>query len=240
MAIGLVCRAVAKTQDQLTPSDLVKFLPPPIGVSVRSALDQEPDLDQELDSREINDANMDYVWQFLQGHLLTLVRFHRTGAVVFSESPLANLCKEHLFPSYPESLFAELDPAWKNFVRKVVGPGLGATVPPLSAVVLSRLSKRSEVAVVIRELREEYQASRTAVWDRLESMWTSDTLSEQMKILWDLEAASSSLFPAAFPQRCRFLETALSATVDLADAKLGSAAKTVGVALLQRDEKDPA
>jgi hypothetical protein len=229
LADDLLSQAIGKKPEHFKPSDLIQFLPPSKQDNVTATLSLE-----DLESDET--VNLEFVREMLREHLLTLVRFHRSGAVVFSESPLAKICKEHLFAKYPEGLFAELNPAYKDFIRKIVGPGLGATVPPLSALVLSRLSKRQEVAVAIRELREEYQASRDSLWDSLERMWTADNLNDQMKILRDLEGASASLFPAAFPQRDRFLETALSATLDLADARPVSAFKTMGSALLQMDE----
>jgi hypothetical protein len=193
---------------------------------LRDAIAENPD----------SELSLNYVRNMLDDQLEALVRFHRSGAVIFSNSALAGVYNKHLFARFPAAIFEPLDPEWQNIMGKVAGPGIGATVPPLTAVVLSRTGRRHDLAVTIRELREEYQSSRTDLWNRLVQMWTADTLREQVRILEELEAASKSLFPAAFPQRSRFLQTALSVAVDMAEARPISALKDLGQALLRGDE----
>jgi hypothetical protein len=107
---------------------------------------------------------------------------------------------------------------------------------PLLACLLSRRAKRDELSVVIRELREEYAASRKALREHLEQMWTAPTLKKQLRLLFDLEKAGEDLFRAAFPQRVSFLDTAWSVTVKAAEARPLSAVEEVGKSLLRRDQ----
>ena len=133
-------------------------------------------------------------------------------------------------------LFADLDTVWHDQLRQVTGPGIGVTVPPVLACVLSRGTRRYDLSVAIRDLREEYAGSRRSLWEHLEAMWFASSMKEQLSLRAGLEKASKGLFPAAFSERFPFLQTAWSTTVLVADMKLGSAADQLGRAVLQHDE----
>ena len=128
------------------------------------------------------------------------------------------------------------DANWASLVRKVNGPGLGVTVPPLLACVLSRRAQRDELSVVIRDLRQEYAASRDRLWDYVEEMWNPKTVRRQISLLAKLEKASAAMFNSAFPERFTFLETAWSVTADLAQQKTMGAVEQLGKAAVAWNE----
>lgn len=167
---------------------------------------------------------------------VALLRCEREGATVYSLSPVGEACHKYVFAPYPRQLFAGLDAKWDSLLKQVLGPGIGISVPPLFACILSRVEKRSDISSAIRDLRGEYDNSRKRLWDYLEEMWCAPTLKKQLKMLAKLEKASVHLFQAAFPERCRFLETAWSLTMDVANMKPLDAVGDIGKALLKQDE----
>ena len=175
--------------------------------------------------------------EHIQTYATTLVRLSRGGAVVFSETLIGKACYEHIFSRYPQQIFEELDASWSSYLRKVVGPGIGVTIPPVLACVLTRANgKRHQISSCIRDLREEYASSRRALWDHLAQMWMAPTLKKQLKLLDELERASSGLFRASFPERFPFLETAWDITADVAELKPLSAATKLGSAALKHSK----
>ncbi len=173
----------------------------------------------------------------IQIYAVTLVRLSRGGAVVFSETPIGKACYEHIFSRYPQRIFEDLDASWSAYLRKVIGPGIGISVPPVLACVLTRAGgKRGELSLIIRDLREEYASSRTALWDHLEQMWIAPTLKKQLKLLDELERAAAGLFQASFPERFPFLDTAWDITADVAELRPLSAATKMGKAVLKHSK----
>jgi hypothetical protein len=119
--------------------------------------------------------------------------------VVFSETAIGKACHQYIFSQYPQSIFETLDESWSAYLRIVIGPGIGICVPPVLACVLTRANgSRARLSGSIRDLREEYASSRRALWDHLEQMWTAPTVPKQLKLLSELERASSGLFKASF------------------------------------------
>jgi hypothetical protein len=130
-----------------------------------------------------------------------MVEAHRNGYSVYSKSPVASLCDEHIFTRWPSALFDKLDQEYKDVGRRLRGPGLAVDLPPLIALVLSRSSSRYGIPETILEIREEYAKDRAELWNILSAMWTSTRAAEQIKILDKLEMAAASIFRTAFPER---------------------------------------
>jgi hypothetical protein len=177
-----------------------------------------------------------FAMQQVMRYARTLIRYHRAGAIVFSSGLVYQACEEHLFSKYPSSIFTTLDRDWQDMLRKATGPGIGVTVPPILALVLTRAKSRERLSLAIRELREEYASSRRKLWEYLQAMWNADKLRDQLRLLSDLEAASDHLFRAAFPQRLRLLQTGLSIATKLADMRPLGALEEAGKAALHIDE----
>jgi hypothetical protein len=185
--------------------------------------------DEELYEGGVKSAFLPTVLEYAK----TLVRLHRGGAVVFTETAIGKTCHEHIFSQYPRAIFESLDTSWPAYLRKAMGPGIGISVPPVLACVLTNAGgKRHEIMFAIRDLREQYATARQELWDYLEQMWKAPTLKEQLELLADLENASASLFQASFPERFPFLETAWDITADVAELKPLSAVTKIGKSLL--------
>ena len=167
---------------------------------------------------------------------VSLLYLERAGSTIFSQTKVAYACHRKVFASYPLKLFSDLDTSWNAVLRDMLGPGIGVTVPPLLAVVLSRARRRNEISSVIRDLREEYANSRRSLWEHLEEMWLAPTLKKQIQLSQKLVKASANLFAASFPERCRFLETALSVAIDAAEMKPLSMVGDAGKAILNWDK----
>jgi hypothetical protein len=134
-----------------------------------------------------------------------VVECHRSGLCVFGEGPVARFANQHLFSHWPNALFNRLDEEYREFARAVRGPGVGIELPILTALVLSRASRRDEIPVTIRDIRDSYASDRTALWELLDQMWFARTAREQMRALQILNQAADSIFDAAFPKKFRAL-----------------------------------
>jgi len=202
---------------------------------------EDPEIEELTGNIDVFSAGTDkhiYIVEALSSYLRTLIRFHRSGAVVFSDGLIGDACQEYLFSRYPSSIFDQLDEDWQGYVRYLTGPGIGVAVPPILACVLSRVRNRDEIPIVIRHIREEYQSSRKSLWNYLEEMWFAPTLKKQLRLLSKLESASANLFRASFPERFPFLQTAFSTVIKAADLKPLSAMEEIGKALLKKDESN--
>jgi hypothetical protein len=223
-------KTFAKSIYDLTATDLAKVI---------NSTYMAHELSWLLGDNEVFSLGTDkslYIVYGLSSYLRTLVRFHRSGAVVFSEGLVGDACQEYLFSRYPASIFDQLDEDWQKYVRYLTGPGIGVVLPPILACVLSRVNNRDEIPMIIRDIRQEYQSSRKSLWDYLEEMWFAPTLKKQLRLLSKLEAASANLFRASFPERFPFLQTAFSTVIKAADLKPLSAMEEIGKALLKKDE----
>jgi hypothetical protein len=159
-------------------------------------------------------------------YLAYLVGLHRRGFTVYSYTPAARVCAKHLFSLWPGRIFERLDDEFRRASKELVGPGIGFPLPPLITVVLSRAKKRSRIPDEIRNLREEFQPSRTELWSLLIEMWNAPTMKQQVRILRNLNSAANSLFTAAFPERI----DALGLGIGMVAALTGEVADVLGKA----------
>ena len=164
-------------------------------------------------------------------HATYLVGCHRAGAVVYGDSPMAVICAEHIFSRWPEELFQALDDDFKQAALQLRGPGISVLLPPLTSIIMTRASRRTDIPEVIREMREEYEKARNELWILLTQMWFANPLKEQLKFLKQLENASRSIFPSAFPEKLDVLSLGLT-LAPLTPSAVASSAKI----LLDRDK----
>lgn len=150
-------------------------------------------------------------------HAKYLVSTHRTGFQVYSSNSLTRICEQHIFSAWPNKIFEEAALNYQELSRELRGYGQGFDLPMITAIVLSRAKTRELIPQTIVDLREEYERARTQLWDLLIQMWTEKTLAQQKNILNELQAASQSIFPAAFPERYDVLSLAL----DISQLSLG-------------------
>jgi hypothetical protein len=141
-----------------------------------------------------------------------LVGCHRAGFTIYGVSPIYKVCLQHIFSKWPMHLFESLGRQFGEESRLIRGLGLGVTLPPVTALVLSRAKKRDDIPDVLFELRDEYKTSRDTLWEMLDKMWHTKTFLQQTKILRTLTDAADSIFPAAFPERFDVLSLGISAT----------------------------
>ena len=59
-------------------------------------------------------------------------------------------------------------------------------------------------------MRDEYAEGRERLWQIIDQMWRAESFSSQLKSLQRLEAASNSIFGAAFPERADVLSLGLT------------------------------
>ncbi|MBN2224712.1 MAG: hypothetical protein JW765_08585 [Deltaproteobacteria bacterium] len=159
-------------------------------------------------------------------HANYLVGCHRAGLTVYGISPITKICATHIFSKWPDYLFKTLGEEYKRASEELRGPGMGVTLPPLTALLLSRARTRDDIPVTLRDLREEYTEARDELWSMLSEMWFAPTCEDQLKILRQLSNAASSLFVAAFPERFDALGLAISAT-DLLTLTVSSTLSTI-------------
>ncbi len=141
-----------------------------------------------------------------------LVGCHRAGFTVYGVSPIFKVCLELLFSNWPMHLFECLGRQFMEESRLIRGPGLGVTLHPVTAFVLSRAKKRDGIPDVLFDLRDEYKTSRDTLWKMLHEMWYEETFVQQTNVLRSLTDAADSIFPAAFPERLDVLSLGISAT----------------------------
>jgi hypothetical protein len=146
---------------------------------------------------------------FIQVQARHLVESHRMGYQVYSSGPLSQICGEHIFSVWPNKLFELASLDYEKICRNIRGPGLGVDLPLITAIVLSRAPSRDLIPRAIVDLRDEYEKSRTQLWELLNKMWETDTLANQHEILADIENAAKSIVPSAFPDRVDSLSLAL-------------------------------
>ncbi len=142
-------------------------------------------------------------------HAEYLLQAHRAGVSVYGSSPTFEVCQEHIFSAWPAHVFSSWHVDYDNLIRRVRGPGLGISLPPLVAIVLSRAAKRDDIPLVLRDLRDEYAAARRSLWSRLAELWSAPTLAKQHKVAHELNAAAEAIVDAAFPERIDVLDVAL-------------------------------
>lgn len=145
-------------------------------------------------------------------HAAYLVKLARAGVDVYSVHPVAKVTSEFIFSEWPRKIFDKLDQEYTTAMREIRGPGIAVELPPLTALVLSKASHRSEIPQIIVNIRDEYNESRNELWSLLGQMWNRPTVKEQIEVLRVLTAAADGLFQAAFPERV----DALSLGLDLA------------------------
>jgi hypothetical protein len=96
---------------------------------------------------------------------------------------------------YPESLFQHLDQDWRLFALEVERDGLDLLVPPVLGIILTRCARRDAIPGVIRDLRDEWRGARKSVWNLLDALRASHTLSEALEIQRELSEASRLFSP---------------------------------------------
>jgi hypothetical protein len=164
-------------------------------------------------------------------HAQNLIGWHRAGHVVFSCSPLAEVCQTHLFSRWPQFLFEGFEQKFSDLQRMLRSPGICVDLPPLLSLVLSRARSRHTVNEAMRELRDEFEAPRRQLWDLLHEMWVAPKWSKQMSILRRLESAAFGLAESMSPRKLDVLSIGL----DLAQLSPGGVA-SAGRTLLRFDE----
>ena len=137
-----------------------------------------------------------------------LVECHRSGYCIYGRGPLVDLCQEHIFSKWPNHLFENLDKEYKEFTELTRGQATAVSLPPLTALILSRAPRRQDIPMIIRGMREEYEESRMELWERIEQMWSAPNAREQARIPQELQGASEHLFKAALPEKVRALTIA--------------------------------
>jgi hypothetical protein len=91
---------------------------------------------------------------------------------------------------YPAALFRELDKSWQDYAQRIEGQSLPFSVPPVLGMILSRSARRDAIPYVIRDLRDEWAASRRTVWHLLDSLRTARSFGEALEIEEELSGAS--------------------------------------------------
>lgn len=242
LVVNLLERAYGKPVFEITTTEIAKDIDPSLMGFIHDEWRMmDPDVADEDEenrwARDVMESCDDHPGRDkLTLYARTLVRFHRAGAVVFSQGLIGQACQEHLFSRYPSSIFDHLDQDWHKHIRQTIGPGIGVVVPPILACVLSKVGRRDDIPSVVRDMRDKYRASRESLWNYLEEMWCAPTLKKQLQLLSKLEEASEHLFKASFPERFRFLQTAFSTAIKAAELKPLSAMEEIGKSLLKKDE----
>jgi len=95
----------------------------------------------------------------------------------------------------PEDLFRQLDDDWRQYARDLQHEGLGLLVPPVLGILLTRCGRRDAIPYVIRDLRQEWAEARRKVWDLLDRLRTSPTLTDANEIRSELSEASRLFSP---------------------------------------------
>jgi hypothetical protein len=157
------------------------------------------------------DRNEPPLFQEAFAHARYLIGCQRAGAVLYANSPMASICSEHIFTAWPEHLFSCLDDEYRASAKRLRGPGIFVTIPPLTKLVMSRASMRHKIPEVIRDMREEYARARDDLWEIISQLYFAETETEQRSTLRLLEQASKDLFGATWPEKFDVLSFGLTA-----------------------------
>src|SRR4051794_27555185 len=85
---------------------------------------------------------------------------YRSGCYIFGRWPAHDVCSDLLFSPWPHALFDETEKEYSEVVRLTLGLTADYSLPPLTALVLSRAPTRNKIITTIQEMRLQYEESR--------------------------------------------------------------------------------
>jgi hypothetical protein len=96
---------------------------------------------------------------------------------------------------YPEKLFQVLDKDWQEYAMATEAGCVGAKIPPILNIILTKCENREDIPDRLKLLREEWTDARKKIWGLLKKLRNAQTLKEAHRIRQELSEASKFFSP---------------------------------------------